>query len=115
MKKYLLLYTAPMQTREKMQSATPEEMKETMRSWMDWFEKVGDKLVDKGMSLSNAMTVTKEEIMPGNVEYVAYNVIQADDIDDAIAAAKMSPHLEREGGEVQIHEMMEMSGIEFKG
>ena len=112
MKKFLLLYTAPTETREKMQNATPEEMKEGMSVWIEWFGKVGDKLVDKGMPLGNAMTVTKEGEMPGNVEFVAYNVIQAQDLDEALEIAKMSPHLDREGATVEVHEMMPMPGME---
>ncbi len=112
MKKFLLLYTAPAEVREKMQNATPEEMKEGMQPWMEWFGKVGSNLVDKGMPLSNAMTVTKDGEMPGNVEFVGYNVVQADDIDGAIALAKQNPHLEREGATVEVHEMMSMPGME---
>jgi len=111
MKKFLLLYTAPTEIREKMQSATPEEMKEGMGAWIAWFQKVGNNLVDKGMPLSNAITVTKEGEMPGRVEFVAYNVVQAENIDAAIAIAKESPHLDREGTTVEVHEMMPMPGM----
>ena len=112
MKKFLLLFTAPTEVREQMQNASPEEMKAGMKPWMDWFAKVGDKMIDKGFPLSNAMTVTKEGEMPGNVEFVAYDVIQADDIDDAVAIAKSSPHLDRPGSTVEVHEMMPMPGME---
>lgn len=111
MKKFLLLYTAPTETREKMQNATPEEMKEGMQPWIEWFGKVGANLVDKGMPLSNAITITKDGEMPGNAEFVGYNVVQAEDIDAAIALAKQNPHLEREGATVEVHEMMEMPGL----
>ncbi len=112
MKKFLLLYTAPTEVREQMQKATPEEMKEGMQPWMDWFAKVGDAMVDKGMPLSNAMTVTKEGEMPGNVEFVGYTVVSAQDMDAALAIAKSSPHLDREGATVEVHEMMPMPGME---
>ncbi|HYK08983.1 MAG TPA: hypothetical protein VEW42_05785 [Candidatus Eisenbacteria bacterium] len=112
MKKFLLLYTAPTEVREQMQNATPEEMKEGMNAWVEWFKQVGDNIVDKGMPLGNAMTVTKEGEMPGNVKFVAYTVIQAEDLDGALKAAKMSPHLEREGATVEVHEMMPMPGME---
>ncbi len=112
MKRYLLLFTAPTEVREKMQSASPEEMKAAMQPWMDWFAKVGEKMVDKGMPLANAMTVTKEGVMPGNVEFVGYDVVQAENIDEAMDIAKESPHLDRgEGTTVEVHEMMDMPGL----
>src|SRR6187551_775536 len=111
MKKFLVLFTAPADTRAKMQSATPEEMQAGMKPWMDWFSKMGDKLVDKGMPLTNAMGLTKEGTEPGNPEYVAYDIIQADDIDAAMELLKDNPHLEREGARIQIHETWDMNGM----
>ncbi|HXS15024.1 MAG TPA: hypothetical protein VN711_02760 [Candidatus Saccharimonadales bacterium] len=111
MTKFLLLYTAPAETRQRMQQATPEEMKEGMQPWMDWFQRVGANMVDKGMPLAHAMTVTQDGVQPGNPEYVGYNVVQAENIDEAIAYAKDNPHMKREGGAVEVHEMMEMPGM----
>lgn len=111
MKKFLLLYTAPTEVREKMQNASEEEMKKGMEPWFEWFKEVGDQLVDKGFPLSNAMTVTKEGEMPGNVEFVGYNVVLADDIEGAIALAKKNPHMMRDGATIEVHEMMPMPGL----
>lgn len=111
MKKFLVLFTAPTETREKMQNATPEEMQKGMKPWVDWFEKMGDKVVDKGMPLANAMALTSEGIEPGNPEYVAYEVVQAEDIDAALEMMKSNPHLEREGARIQIHETWDMHGM----
>ena len=111
MKKFLVLFTAPADTRAKMQSATPEEMQEGMKPWMEWFSSMGDKLVDKGMPLTNAMALTKEGTEPGNPEYVAYEVIQAEDIDAALEMMKSNPHLDREGARIQIHETWDMNGM----
>ena len=111
MKKFLLLYTAPAEVREKMQNASPEEMTAGMQPWIEWFGKVGTNLVDKGMPLAHAMTVTKDGEMPGNVEFVGYNIIQAEDIDGAMEIAKQNPHIQREGATVEVHEMMPMPGM----
>lgn len=111
MKKFLVLFTAPAETREKMQSATPEEMQASMKPWMDWFEEMGATIVDRGMPTTNAMALTKEETMPGNVEIVAYDIIQAEDTDAAVEAMKSCPHLDRGGGKIDIHEMWDMNGM----
>lgn len=111
MKKFLVLFTAPAATREKMQNATPEEMQTSMQPWMEWFGKVGDALVDKGMPLTNAMGLTKDGTEPGNVDIVAYDIVQAKDIDSALELMKSNPHLDREGGKIDIHEMWNMNGM----
>lgn len=111
MKKFLVLFSAPTATRDKMQSASPEEMKASMQPWMDWFAKVGAALVDKGMPLTHAMALTKDGQEPGNVEYVAYDIVQAEDIDAALDLMKSNPHLDREGGKIEVHEMWDMNGM----
>jgi hypothetical protein len=47
MKKFLLLYTAPTETREKMQSASSEEMKEGMEHGLRGFKKLVTSLLIK--------------------------------------------------------------------
>ncbi|MDE2025893.1 MAG: hypothetical protein KGJ07_05345 [Patescibacteria group bacterium] len=111
MKKFLVLFSAPTATREKMQSATPEEMQSAMKPWMDWFASVGNALVDRGMPLTHAMGLTKTGIEPGNPDYVAYDIVQAESIDEALTLMKSNPHLEREGGKIEIHEMWDMNGM----
>ena len=111
MKKFLVLFTAPAQTREKMQSATSEEMQNSMQPWMDWFAKMGDTIVDRGMPTTHAMALTKDGTEPGNVEVVAYDIIQAESIEDALEKMKSCPHLEREGAMIDIHETWDMNGM----
>jgi hypothetical protein len=50
--------------------------------------------------------------MPGQVEFVGFTIVQADDMDAALAIAKMSPHLDRDGATVEVHEMWAMPGLE---
>lgn len=78
------------------------------KKWGIWFKENGEKIADKGMPLMHAMTVTKDEEMPGNPEIVAYNIIQAEDIDEAMKIAKKSPHLSREETTIEVHEMWPM-------
>lgn len=111
MKKFLVLFSAPAATREKMQSATKEEMQASMKPWMDWFATVGSALVDKGMPLTHAMALTKTGTEPGNPDYVAYDIVQAEDIDGVLELMKSNPHLDREGGKVEVHEMWDMNGM----
>jgi len=111
MKKFLVLFTAPAEVRAKMQSATPEEMQNSMKPWMDWFQEMGDTIVDRGMPTTHTMALTKEGNEPGNVDIVAYDIIQAENIDDALEKMKSCPHLERPGARIDIHEMWDMNGM----
>src|SRR6266481_3650534 len=108
MKKFLVIFTAPAETRAKMQSATPEEMQASMKPWMDWFAEMGETIVDRGMPTTNTMALTKDGTEPGNVDVVAYDIIQAENIDDALEKMKSCPHLEREGAKIDIHETWDM-------
>lgn len=109
MKKFIVLYRAPSSAREKMQNTTPEDMKKGMEPWMAWKEKLGDALVDMGTPLTHAMTVTTTEVMPGDVSIVGYSILQAENIDDAVAMVKNHPHLQWvDGCSVEVHESMPM-------
>ena len=46
MKKYIVIYHAPMSAMEQMQNTPPEEAKKGMEMWMQWAAKCGDHLVD---------------------------------------------------------------------
>ena len=109
--KFLVLFSAPAETRAKMQSATPEEMQKSMQPWMDWFAKVGKALVDRGMPLTHAMSLTKDGTEPGNPEFVAYDIVEAESIEAALDLMKSNPHLDREGGKIEVHEMWDMNGM----
>ncbi len=111
MKKFLVLFFATAEEREKMQSATPEQMQAGMKPWMDWFAKVGDAVVDKGSPVTHAMKLTKSDVMPGDASLVAYDIVQAEDIDTAVNLLKDNPHLDRPGGEIDVHEMWDMNGM----
>lgn len=111
MKKFLVLFFASAEEREKMQTATPEQMQAGMKPWIDWFAKVGDAVVDKGSPVTHAMKLTNSGKEPGNVTLVAYDIVQAEDIDKALALLQDNPHMNRLGGEIEVHEMWDMNGM----
>jgi len=53
MKKFLVLYHAPVSAREQMAGATPEQAKAGMDAWMTWAKKAGNAIVDLGSPLGN--------------------------------------------------------------
>jgi hypothetical protein len=96
MKKFLFLYkgyTTP----------TPEIGK----AWMEWFAAVGDAMVDSGNPMSAGVEVTKEAVTSfelGLDSFTGYSIINAVDMDAAIALAKTNPMITS----VVVHDLARM-------
>lgn len=83
MKKVLFLYKGYV-------TPTPEIGK----AWMDWFAGVGDAMVDSGNPMSAGVEVTKDGVTPldlGLDSFTGYSIINAEDMDAAVALAKTNP------------------------
>lgn len=112
MKKFIVLYYAPTEAREKMQNSTPEEMKNGMAPWMEWKEKLGEGLVEMGTPLGNAMKVTNSGVVPGDANVIGYSVLQAENIDAAVLMVKEHPHLKWTAGcEIEVYESLPTPGM----
>jgi hypothetical protein len=107
MKKFIVLYFAPQEAAEKMASSTPEDMKEGMKPWMDWAERIGSGLVDMGTPLGNGQKISKAGSSPSDKDVVGYSILQAENIDGAREMLSGHPHLEwTEGCEIEVYESM---------
>jgi len=51
MKKFIVLYHAPVDAMKQTAGASSEEQAKGMEAWMQWAKKTGDKLVDLGAPL----------------------------------------------------------------
>ena len=58
MKKFLVLYKAPLASFEQMMKASPEQQKAGMDAWMAWAAKASASVVDLGAPLGKALKVT---------------------------------------------------------
>jgi hypothetical protein len=109
MKKFIVLYHANEAAAAKMAQATPEDMKEGMKPWMEWAEKCGDGLVDMGTPLGNGQKVTTDGSAASDKAVVGYSILQAEDMDAAKAMLSHHPHLAwTDGCEIEVHESMEL-------
>ena len=107
MKKYMVIYHAPMSAAEQMQSATPERMQEGMKAWMAWAEGCGDGLVDMGTPLGGGQKMTESGASPSDKSVMGYSVLQAEDMEGAQALLKGHPHLGWNADcEIEVHESM---------
>lgn len=108
MPKYVLLYTAPISAEEQMQMSE-EEGKAEMEVWMAWSGRLGPALLDFGLPLGNGRAVTSSGATPTTSEVNGYSIIEADDIDAAVALTESHPHLRR--GTIEVLETMPIPGM----
>ena len=82
---------------------TPEQVQEAMAAFMAWAASVGDALVDPGAPLGPAKTVTAESVSDGPADGPAngYSILEASDLDSAVALVKGHPFASR-GGSLQV-------------
>ena len=107
MKKYIVIYYAPMSNVEQMKNASPEEMKAGMEPWMAWIKRCGDSLLDMGSPLGDGRSVTNSGSSPSDKNVVGYSILQAENMEAAQALLKGHPHLEwATGCEIEVHESM---------
>src|SRR3989442_12480225 len=81
--------------------ATPEEQARLMAAWGQWYQGLGEAVVDGGNPISQSRTIASDgSVNPGGGPnpITGYSIIAAADMDGAVAAAKGCPILGRGGG-----------------
>lgn len=109
MKKFVVLYYSPKEAMAKMATASPEEMKAGEKDWMDWFDSLGEHLVDRGEYFSQGVRFVGSDVEDATGKVTGYSLIQADSMDQAKSLLENHPHLEWfEGCAVEAYEPMQM-------
>ncbi|NND31242.1 MAG: hypothetical protein HKN76_01535 [Saprospiraceae bacterium] len=84
MKKFIVIYHAPVTAMQQMADVSQEDQAKGMEAWMTWAQKCGDKLVDMGNPLANGLQLT-----PGGGSKTSdkgvtgYSILQAESLDEA--------------------------------
>ena len=78
---------------------------QAMADFGAWVGKVGDALTDPGAPLGPAMTVSADDVRPGDADghMSGYSVLRADDMDSAVSLVRDHPFVTR-GGSLQVTE-----------
>ncbi len=87
-----------------------EEQAAVMAAWGAWMGGLGDALVDQGNPVGQTKTVASDgtaTVGGGANPLSGYSLFVADNIDEAVAAAKGCPILEG-GGSVEVSETIDM-------
>ena len=111
MPNYVVLYNAPVSAADQMENNDPDMAAAAMQAWNDWSAIVGGDLVDLGTPLGDARRVGAGGATVADTEVSGYSILQAADIDTAVALVEGHPHLQMPGASIDVHETLEMSGM----
>jgi hypothetical protein len=112
MKKYVVLYQAPISAFEQLGKSTPEQQKAGMDAWMGWAKKAEKSIVDLGQPLGimDAIGAGAPKSKPeGGVG--GYSILQGDSIAQIKGVLDGHPHLMVPGGWISVHEVMPIPGM----
>ena len=110
MKKFLVLYKAPLASFDQMMQATPEQQKAGMDSWKTWGAKAAASVVDMGAPLGRAMKVTPSGATAVRNELGGFSIMQGESKEALAELMKGHPHFMMPDGYIEIVEMMPMPG-----
>lgn len=82
-----------------------EEGEQVMAAWMGWLNGLGSAVVDIGKPLAESRTVGTSA--DGGSKLTGYSVIEADNLDAAVALTDGCPQLDA-GGSVEVYEAYEV-------
>ncbi len=113
MKKFVVIYHAPVDAVMQTANATPEEQAKGMEGWMKWAERAGKKLLDLGAPLMGGQKLSpngKSQDSDHNV--VGYSILEAENMDEAKALLNGHPHLGWNADcSIEVHETMPLPGM----
>jgi hypothetical protein len=88
------------------EDVTEEQMASIMKAWEDWYTAMGT-VTDPGNIFGQTRTVHPDGSVTPDATMSGYTIIEAADIDAAVAHAKAGPHFEA-GGTIIIAETLDM-------
>ena len=110
MKKFLVLYRAPIASFDQMMKASPEQQKAGMDAWMAWGQKASATLVDMGAPLGRALKVTPAGPSQTRNDLGGYSIMQGESKEALAETLKGHPHFMMPDGFIEIVDIMPMPG-----
>jgi hypothetical protein len=111
MKKFLVLYKAPMSSFEQMKNATPEQQKAGMDAWLTWSKKAAGAIVDMGGPLGKSLRVTPDGTSPSVNDLGGFSILQAESKEALAESLQGHPHFMMPEGSIEVVELMPIPGM----
>jgi hypothetical protein len=113
MKKFIVIYHAPVEAQEQTASASAEDQAKGMEAWMQWAAQCGNKLVDMGTPLTNGQLLSPGGVSRASDKHVTgYSILQAENMNEARELLKGHPHLGWNADcSIEVHESMALPGM----
>ena len=112
MKKFLVLYKAPIEEFQKLMASTDKEMqKKGMEEWGKWMQNHKADLADEGAPVGKTKQVTASGVTDIKNEVGGYSVVQAESHDAAAKLLMDNPHFSIPRASIEVMEIMEMPGM----
>src|SRR5438128_845665 len=110
MKKFFVLYKAPIEEFQKaMTKWTKDEQEASKQEWREWMGKHKAELTEMGGPVGKTKQVTTSGVIDIKNDIGGYSVVQAESHDAAAKIFLDSPHFERMGGPtIEVMEIMQM-------
>lgn len=110
MKKFLVLYKAPMVSFEQTLEATPQEVRASTAAWSAWRRKASEAIVDMGSPLGKTLQVTPLGAAPISNDLGGYSILQAESKEALVPVLDKHPHFAMPGGVIEIVEILPQGG-----
>lgn len=83
---------------------------EAFDAFADWFNSLGDKVVDGGNPISplNKAVIKNGTVTKGDDTIIGYAIVKAANLDEAVAMAKNSPLANNEQSAIHVYETTQM-------
>jgi hypothetical protein len=111
MKRFLVLYKAPLTSFDQMMKATPEQQKAGMEAWNVWGKKAAASIVDMGAPLGKAMKVTPTGAAAIRNDLGGYSILQGESKEAVAETLKGHPHFMMPEGTIEVVELMPIPGM----
>jgi len=112
MKKFFVLYKAPIEEFQKLMATMGlEQQKKSMEEWRKWMGEHKGDLTDDGAPLGKTKCVTKDDVKDMKNDIGGYSIVQAQSHDAAAKLMRDNPHLSIPGATIEVMEITQMPGM----
>src|SRR5437762_3532472 len=111
MKKFLVLYHAPISPSQQLAKATREQVKAGMEAWLQWAKTAAGAILDLGSPLNNGQSLVSGTVGNSGSTVVGYSLLRAESMDIVINLLQDHPHPRMTGFYIEVFETMPMPGM----